>query len=114
VLFQLPVSVGSASDPSPKGTLRVTKVVPDPWYHYNPRLFADVPDSRPGAHLPPGPNSPVGVMWIQLSKAHVGIHGTPEPHTVGYAASHGCVRVTNWHAKYLAGLLEEGVPVEFR
>jgi lipoprotein-anchoring transpeptidase ErfK/SrfK len=114
VLFQLPVSVGSASDPSPKGTLRVTKVVPDPWYHYNPRLFADVPDSRPGAHLPPGPNSPVGVMWIQLSKAHVGIHGTPEPHTVGYAASHGCVRVTNWHAKYLAALVAEGVPVEFR
>jgi lipoprotein-anchoring transpeptidase ErfK/SrfK len=114
VLFQVPVSVGSASDPSPKGTLRVTKLVPNPWYHYNPRLFADVPDSRPGAHLPPGPNSPVGVIWIQLSKAHVGIHGTPEPHTVGYAASHGCVRVTNWHAKYLAELVEEGVPVEFR
>jgi lipoprotein-anchoring transpeptidase ErfK/SrfK len=114
VLFQLPVSVGSEADPSPTGTLRVTKVVRDPHYHYNPRLFADVPDSRPGAHLPPGPNSPVGVLWMQLSRAHVGIHGTPEPHTVGYAASHGCVRVTNWHASYLAALVAEGVPVEFR
>jgi lipoprotein-anchoring transpeptidase ErfK/SrfK len=114
VLFQLPVSVGSMADPSPTGTLRVTSVTRNPHYHYNPRLFADVPDSRPGAHLPPGPNSPVGILWMQLSKAHVGIHGTPEPHTVGYAASHGCVRVTNWHATRLAELVAEGVPVEFR
>ena len=113
-LFWLPASVGSEAEPSPSGRLRVVSVERNPRYHFNPRVLGDVPDSQPDAMLAPGPNSPVGVLWVQLSRAHVGIHGTPDPESVGYAQSHGCVRLTNWDAAWLAGLLRPGMEVLFR
>ena len=64
--------------------------------------------------LPSGPNSPVGVVWMQLSEPHYGIHGTSEPRTIGYTSSHGCVRLTNWDARFLARRTAVGTPVEFR
>jgi lipoprotein-anchoring transpeptidase ErfK/SrfK len=84
-----------------------------PVFHYDPTLYSDVPDSRPKATLPPGPNSPVGIVWIATTKEHVGIHGTPLPHTIGLASSHGCVRLTNWDAARLAGAIRDGVRIEF-
>ena len=114
VLFWLPSTVGSRDEPSPRGLLRVESVERNPRYHFNPRVLGDVPDSQPDAELAPGPNSPVGVLWAQLSKDHVGIHGTADPELVGYAQSHGCVRLTNWDAGWIAGLLRPGLPVEFR
>jgi lipoprotein-anchoring transpeptidase ErfK/SrfK len=63
--------------------------------------------------LPAGPNSPVGVVWIDLSKPHYGIHGTPEPSTIGRTESHGCIRLTNWDALKLAGLVKPGTQVVF-
>jgi lipoprotein-anchoring transpeptidase ErfK/SrfK len=114
LLFSLRASVGSAQTPSPTGRLKVRSITRNPWYQYNPRVLAGDPKVKGRiADLPPGPNSPVGVVWIQLSRAHIGIHGTPEPARVGSAQSHGCVRLTNWDALYLAGALAPGVEVEF-
>jgi lipoprotein-anchoring transpeptidase ErfK/SrfK len=114
LLFQFRASVGSSETPSPHGKLRVLKVTRNPWYAYNPRVLSGKSTTRGAtADLPPGPNSPVGTVWIQLSKAHIGIHGTPEPSRVGRGQSHGCVRLTNWDASYLAGALRAGTEVEF-
>jgi lipoprotein-anchoring transpeptidase ErfK/SrfK len=84
-----------------------------PIFRYDPTLYSDVPDDKPKATLPSGPNSPVGIVWIALSKEHVGIHGTPRPDTIGLTSSHGCVRLTNWDATQLARSVRDGVPVEF-
>jgi lipoprotein-anchoring transpeptidase ErfK/SrfK len=113
-LFVFPASVGSASTPSPVGRLRVLSVTRDPWYHHNAGVLARGQASGRTIHIPPGPNSPVGTVWIQLSKAHVGIHGTPEPEHIGSTQSHGCVRLTNWDAAYLAGVVGPGTEVEFK
>jgi lipoprotein-anchoring transpeptidase ErfK/SrfK len=113
VVFHFPTTVGSEYDPSPSGIYKVEGVQWHPVFHYNPTLYSDVPDSRPKATLPPGPNSPVGVVWIATTKEHVGIHGTPLPHTIGLASSHGCVRLTNWDAARLAGAIRSGVTIEF-
>lgn len=113
VLYHFPSTLGSRYDPSPDGSYRVTAIAHDPVFRYDPTLFADVPDSKPKAKLPPGPNSPVGTVWIALSKAHVGIHGTPTPETIGSASSHGCVRLTNWDAVKLARSATSGTPVHF-
>ena len=113
ILMHFPSTLGSAYDPSPDGDFHVTRVAFRPDFHYNPALYAEVPDSRPDAHLPPGPNAPVGVVWMALSKPHYGIHGTSSPGTIGYADSHGCVRLTNWDANWLAQHTPVGTPVQF-
>lgn len=114
VVYHFPVTVGAGYDPSPTGELSVTAFAWDPTFHYQPELFDEVPDTRPDAILPPGPNSPVGVLWMQLSRENYGIHGTAAPETIGYATSHGCVRLTNWDATFLGSRLEAGTPVVFR
>jgi lipoprotein-anchoring transpeptidase ErfK/SrfK len=114
ILLHFPSTLGSSYDPSPTGDYRVTRIVEDPWWHYQPAILAHRPDHEPDARIPPGPNNAVGVVWMALSKPHYGIHGTPRPETIGYASSAGCVRLTNWDALFLARRLEEGAPVEFR
>ena len=113
LIFHAPTTLGSKYDPSPNETVEVKKVVHDPHFHYQPKLFAEVPDDEPEANLNPGPNSPVGVVWVALTKPHFGIHGTSTPDTIGYASSHGCVRLTNWDAQEIARRLQPGVKVEF-
>ena len=113
IRFHAPTTVGSKYDPSPNETLRLTSITFNPWFRYQPRLFSEVPDDEPEASLSPGPNSPVGVVWMALSKPHYGIHGTSEPETIGYASSHGCVRLTNWDAHELAHRINEGASVAF-
>jgi len=110
LVFHFPTSVGSAEMPSPSGTYRVSTVQWRPVYHYSPALFGS---SGPTATLPPGPNSPVGIVWIATSKDHVGIHGTPIPHTISAANSHGCVRLTNWDAAALAASVKPGAVIHF-
>jgi lipoprotein-anchoring transpeptidase ErfK/SrfK len=112
VVVYYPASMGSEHDPLPVGTFAVTRVLRDPPFYFNPELFWDAEPDQTRAKLPPGPNSPVGVVWIDLTKEHDGIHGTPEPAHVGKTQSHGCVRLTNWDAAELAGLVVEGTPVE--
>ncbi len=113
LIFHAPTTLGSKFDPSPTETLKVVRAVEDPHFHYQPKLFHEVPDSDPEANLQPGPNSPVGVVWIALNKPHYGIHGTQDPDSIGYASSHGCIRLTNWDARELGKRVNEGVTVEF-
>lgn len=107
------VTTGSEHDPLPLGTWKITAIDHNPKFHYNPALFWDVSDAKPQALLPPGPNSPVGVVWIDLSKPHYGIHGTPEPQTIGRTESHGCVRLTNWDAARLSTMVTTRTRVDF-
>ena len=108
-----PASIGSAEKPAPSGTLRVTSVTRDPTYRYNPKYkFRGVKSKRPFA-IAPGPNNPVGSVWINLSGEGYGIHGTPEPSKVSKTASHGCIRLTNWDALELAAMVEKRTPVAF-
>lgn len=114
IIYHFPSTLGAGYDPSPTGDFRVTYVSRDPSFKYQPKLFAEIPDNEPEAKLPAGPNSPVGVVWMSLSKPHYGIHGTSSPETIGYANSHGCVRLTNWDALRLSDLVDIGTPVQFR
>lgn len=114
ILRHFPSTLGSSFYPSPEGQLEVVRITRNPWFHWQPKLLENVPDTKKPARLPPGPNSPVGVVWIALSKEHFGIHGTNEPATIGYATSSGCIRLTNWDARHLAELIDKGMSVEFR
>jgi lipoprotein-anchoring transpeptidase ErfK/SrfK len=111
VLAVYPASVGSERDPLPRGDWAVTGVARLPPFFYDPDLFWDADASHAKAKIAPGPNNPVGVAWIDLSREHYGIHGTPEPSRVGKTQSHGCIRLTNWDVEELAGAVAEGVPV---
>lgn len=109
-----PITSGSEHDPLPVGNWKITGVHWLPPFHYNPKLFWDAKPSQESAKIPPGPNNPVGVVWIDINVEHYGLHGTPEPGRVGHAESHGCVRLTNWDAARLASLVKVGTPVVFR
>lgn len=113
VIFHAPVTSGSERDPLPLGTWTVTAVSKNPTFNYNPELFWDADPSHAKAKIPAGPNGPVGVVWIDITKEHYGLHGTPEPGRIGYTSSHGCVRLTNWDALRLAALVKKGTPVLF-
>jgi lipoprotein-anchoring transpeptidase ErfK/SrfK len=108
-----PATVGSDEKPSPSGTLKVTEVSRNPTYRYNPNYHFKGVHSKKPFTIKPGPNNPVGTVWISLSAEGYGIHGTPEPGKVSKAESHGCVRLTNWDAERVAGSLSKGTPVEF-
>jgi lipoprotein-anchoring transpeptidase ErfK/SrfK len=114
LVFFAPVSSGSVHDPLPPGDWKVTGVGWHPVFHYNPDLFWDAKPKDEKATLKPGPNNPVGVVWIALNLEHYGLHGTPEPGNVGHTESHGCVRMTNWDAVRVAALVKPGTPVSFR
>ena len=111
VYAQFPASTGSEHDPLPIGEWTVQTVAVDPTFHYNPELFWDADPSHAKATLAPGPNNPVGSVWIDLSKPHYGIHGTPEPAQVGKTQSYGCIRLTNWTARAVADAVKAGTRV---
>jgi lipoprotein-anchoring transpeptidase ErfK/SrfK len=114
VLFYAPVTTGSVRDPLPSGNYKVVRVLWRPVFRYNPDLFWDAKEGDEKATIKPGPNNPVGVVWIGLNLENYGLHGTPEPGRVGHTESHGCVRLTNWDAARVAALVKPGTPVEFR
>jgi lipoprotein-anchoring transpeptidase ErfK/SrfK len=114
LIFFAPVTTGSEHDPLPVGDWKVTGVNWHPAFHYNPDLFWDAKAGDARATLKPGPNNPVGIVWIDVNIEHYGIHGTPEPANVGHTESHGCVRLTNWDAARLAAFVKPGTPVLFR
>ena len=109
-LARFPATTGSEHDPLPVGAWKVTGVARNPPFHYNPKLFWDADPRHSSAKIAPGPNNPVGVVWIDLSKPHYGIHGTPEPSRIGKTQSHGCIRLTNWDALALAQAVAPGTP----
>lgn len=113
LIAYFPASVGNDEKPSPSGTLKVTAIVSQPDFHYNPRYrFKEISTNKP-FQIKAGPNNPLGATWIALSKPSYGIHGTPDPSGIGRDSSHGCVRLTNWDAKRLAQMLMKGTPVRF-
>jgi lipoprotein-anchoring transpeptidase ErfK/SrfK len=105
LVAQFPVTTGSGHDPLPLGTWKVTTYAFLPPFHYQPNLFWDAKDTAKEHRLAPGPNGPVGVAWLDLTKEHYGIHGTPEPSTIGKSESHGCIRMTNWDVIRLARMM---------
>ena len=113
LLAAYPASIGSKENPSPSGTHIIAAVAPMPTYTYNPAVNFQQGANTEVLSVPPGPNGPVGSMWIDLSEPHLGIHGTPEPSLIDKTGSHGCVRLTNWDAWELSRMVSEGVPVKF-
>jgi lipoprotein-anchoring transpeptidase ErfK/SrfK len=113
LIAQFMVTTGSTHDPLPIGTWKIYGADFNPKFHFNPKLFWDAKKSDKAAMLPPGPNGPVGVVWLDLSKEHYGIHGTPNPELIGRTASHGCVRLANWDAARLAMMVKPGTPAVF-
>lgn len=112
MVASFPATIGGSGTPSPKGTHKVIKVAPNPVYGYNPKNFVQG-SNRKKLALPPGPNGPVGNIWIALSKPTFGIHGTPNPSLISKTASHGCVRLTNWDANDLGRKVQNGTVVRF-
>jgi lipoprotein-anchoring transpeptidase ErfK/SrfK len=103
-------TIGSEHDPLPVGEWKIRGVERNPKFHYDANLFWDAKSPDEKAVIQPGPNNPVGSVWIDLSKDHYGIHGTPEPSSIGHATSHGCIRLTNWDALELAAMVKPGTP----
>ena len=112
VLAAFPISMGGRSDPLPVGQLEIKNAAKDPVFTFDPELLKGTKESDSKVDLPPGPNSPVGVYWLGLSKKHWGIHGTPNPERVGTAESNGCVHLTNWDVLRLASLVKTGFVVD--
>lgn len=110
VYAQFPASTGSKNDPLPIGEWKINGVAMNPVFNYNPKLFWDANPKDAKAKIPAGPNNPVGVVWVDLSKEHYGIHGTPEPSRISKSESHGCIRLTNWTANMLAKAVAPGMP----
>jgi lipoprotein-anchoring transpeptidase ErfK/SrfK len=114
VIAVYPATVGSEDRPTPEGEFKVTKITEDPVYHYDPSLHLRGVHVKEKLDLPPGPNNPVGAVWINLSAEGYGIHGTPDPDKISKAASHGCIRLTNWDALELAHHTSKGTAVVIR
>lgn len=108
-----PATIGSDENPSPSGTHLVEGIAPMPDYTYNPKINFQQGDNTEVLRIPPGPNGPVGSMWIDLSEPTFGIHGTPEPSLIDKTGSHGCVRLTNWDAEELSKMVKPGIEVVF-
>ena len=108
LVAQFPVTTGSSHDPLPLGIWKVTTYSFLPPFNYQPDLFWDVADDKAEQKLPPGPNGPVGVAWLDLTKEHYGIHGTNEPQTIQHSESHGCLRLTNWDVMRLSRIMKPG------
>ncbi|MGN6308328.1 MAG: L,D-transpeptidase family protein [Xanthobacteraceae bacterium] len=108
-----PATVGSEEKPSPTGMLKVTGISQNPTYRYNPAYHFKGVHTRKPFTIKPGPNNPVGTVWINLSADGYGVHGTPWPDKVSKAESHGCVRLTNWDAQRVAARVAKGTPVTF-
>jgi lipoprotein-anchoring transpeptidase ErfK/SrfK len=108
-----PGSIGSTEKPAPSGTLEVRAVALNPTYRYDPKYAFKGQKATEPVEISPGPNGPVGLVWIALSEQSDGIHGTPEPSKVSKTESHGCVRLTNWDALALSKLVKKGTKVEF-
>jgi lipoprotein-anchoring transpeptidase ErfK/SrfK len=94
------VAVGKPSTPSPVGTFSIERRVANPTYHHN------------GKTVLPGPGNPVGTRWMGLSKQGYGIHGTNEPKSIGKAASHGCIRMSQADLEEFYELVAVGDTVE--
>ncbi len=113
-LAAFPITPGSSEHPAPIGEWRIVGSVPWPWYRHDEGVLSRGERTDDFYNLPPGPNSPVGILWAGLNRPGVGIHGTPVPDTIGRAGSHGCIRLANWDAATFHTLVGKGTPVTIR
>lgn len=114
LIAHFPCSIAARVEKRPVGELQVAVVAPNPNYTFDPEVFPESAEAQKLGRkliLQPGPNNPVGVAWIGLSRSGYGIHGTPSPEQVGRTESHGCFRLANWNAEYLLKLVTVGTPV---
>lgn len=109
-----PISLGSPRDELPVGSLKIVSAAENPTFDYDPALLNDKNPNHTKVSIAAGPNNPVGVAWLGLSKKHYGIHGTPNPAVVGHRETNGCVHLTNWDATRLMSIVTVGTPVEVR
>lgn len=114
LIAAFPITPGSAEHPAPKGEWRIVGSVPFPWFRYDLGVLKRGERTDDFHNLPPGPNNPVGVLWAGLNRSGIGIHGTPEPDTIGRAGSHGCIRLSNWDAATFYTLVGKGTAVTIR
>ena len=106
-----PITPGSSEHPAPRGQWKIAGAVPWPWYRYDEGVLKRGERTEDFYNYPPGPNSPVGILWAGLNRPGVGIHGTLTPDTIGRAGSHGCIRLSNWDAAIFYTLVSKGTPV---
>jgi hypothetical protein len=114
LLVHFPCSIAQRVEKRPVGELHVAAIAPNPNYTFDPEVFPESPEAqqiKTKLIIPPGPNNPVGTVWISLDKPGYGIHGTPGPEQVGRTESHGCFRLANWNAERLLSLVWVGLPV---
>lgn len=110
-----PISIGNEkNDPLPTGRMNIRTVVKNPTFTYNPAILKNAPKDAKKVEIAAGPNNPVGSIWLGLSKAHWGIHGTPDPSNVGHSETNGCIHLTNWDAERLSRLVKAGFRVDIR
>ena len=114
IVVAYPATIGSQELPSPSGSYKIKGIAFNPVYYYDPDKNFVQGDNKQKLKLPPGPNNPVGSVFIALTKPTYGLHGTPDPSKIDKTASHGCVRMTNWDAEELAHLVRRGLVVHFK
>jgi lipoprotein-anchoring transpeptidase ErfK/SrfK len=108
-----PATIGSEEKPAPSGVFKVRSVDWNPQYHYDPKFAWKGVNTNKKLTVQPGPNNPVGLVWIDLTAPSYGIHGTPAPEDISKTQSHGCIRLTNWDAVDLAAMVRPGASVRF-
>ncbi len=114
LILHFPCSIAARVDKRPMGELKVDSIAPNPNYTFDPAMFPNSPEARAGSGgliVNPGPNNPVGTVWLSLNRPNYGIHGTPDPSKVGHTGSLGCFRLANWNAERLLAVVSVGTPV---
>jgi lipoprotein-anchoring transpeptidase ErfK/SrfK len=109
-----PISIGGPRDPLPVGRMKIVNEVKNPSFTYDPALLKDAKPGTSKTEIAPGPNNPVGNVWLGLTKPHWGIHGTPHPQRLGREETNGCIHLTNWDAQRLSTLAKAGFVVDVR
>jgi lipoprotein-anchoring transpeptidase ErfK/SrfK len=110
LIAQYPATMGGPHDPLPVGHWTIATIQQNPTFYYAPGHYWNAGPTESKEKIAPGPNNPVGVVWMGLSKKHYGIHGTPDPKLIGHAQSYGCIRLTNWDAEDLSHMVRRGTP----
>ena len=111
LIAEFPITPGSKTLPAPLGEWKILGIATMPWFRHDEGVLNHGVRTNDFYNIPPGPNNPVGILWMGLNKPGIGIHGTNNPETIGRAGSHGCIRTANWDAARLKDLVSPGTKV---